>query len=69
VASNLDYRRSFSAWTVPGFTMLTIELKVSRTLAADSAQGLHLGLARLLREPRRSSELLSAVADTLRPAS
>ena len=48
--------------------LIGISTQVSRTLAADSAQGLHLGLARLLPKPCRSSELLSAVVDAIGPA-
>ena len=49
--------------------LIGISTRVSRTLAADSERALRLGLVRLISKPCRSSELLSAVAETIGAAS
>ena len=48
--------------------LIGVSTQVSRTLAADSDQARHLGLVGLVSKPCRSSELLSAVADAIGPA-
>jgi DNA-binding response OmpR family regulator len=45
--------------------LIGMSTQVSRTLAAGSERARRLGLARLISKPCRSSELLSAVADTI----
>ena len=45
--------------------LIGMSTQVTRTLPAASAQARHLGLTRLIPKPCHSSELLSAVVDTI----